>query len=104
MRTDLRPVELGDGLSVRILGPSRERLAELAPVWQEAIEEAIAKGRLTRPPKGLESLGEKQRPDLADKEDLEALADTDSRLDAKPANGSSITLLLEWRHSPLIAT
>lgn len=104
VRTDLAPVDLGDGLRVRVLGPSADRLLELAPVWDAEVDNAITNGRLTAPPTHLESMGSAQPPVIIDKYDLQRLAEATTKVDAKPANGSSIQLLLEFENRSILLT
>ncbi|OBI65127.1 hypothetical protein A5667_27455 [Mycolicibacterium fortuitum] len=104
IRSDLAPVDLGDGLQVRVLGPHAERLTALAPIWEAEVDNAIANGRITVVPTHLESLGAKQPPTIIDKYDLQLLAETPSKVDSKPANGSSIQLLLEFENRNILLT
>lgn len=97
-----KTVELFDGLSLTILGPTPERLGQFIDTWVEEVEEALEKGSLIEVSPGLESLGSKYPPDLEDEEDLEILAETSNASDKRPANGSSIALLLEYKGHKVI--
>jgi beta-lactamase superfamily II metal-dependent hydrolase len=103
-RSDLAPINLGDGLQIRVLGPTSERLTALAPIWKTEVDNAIANGRLTVTPVGLESLGGSEPPTIVDAFDLQLLAEKTTRVDAKPANGSSIQLLLEYDDRRILLT
>lgn len=102
--SDATPFDLGDGLHVRVLGPTRKRLAALAPDWESAVEAAITDSRLSAVPAGLEALGAKEPPVLDDEVDLQLLAETWSKVDDKAANGSSIQLLLEYGERRILLT
>lgn len=95
-------VRLPGGLTLRVLGPTPERLAEFKPTWQTEVAIALEKGTLSEVSHGLESYGSKTPPDLEDDADLEILADKRSSLDQSPANGSSIALLLEYKDRRII--
>ena len=90
-------VELHDGLTLTVLGPTPERLTDLQPVWEEEVAEALAKGTLTEVSSGLEALGPKEPPVLEDEEDLRELAEQATVRDDSKANGTSIALLLEYK-------
>jgi Metallo-beta-lactamase superfamily len=102
--TSLTKVELDDGLALSVLGPAQERLTELKPVWKEDVEAAIDKGTLTEVSEGLEGMGPSAPPVLESKVDLELLAEATSIHDSSKANGSSITLLLEWEGRRILLT
>jgi len=94
----LTSMTLHDGLTLKALGPMPERLTQLAPVWKEEVAEALRKGTLTTVSPGLEPMGPKVPPILEDLEDLRQLAATPTLADDSEANGSTITLLLEYRN------
>jgi hypothetical protein len=86
--------ELAGGLSLTVLTPRPERLAELKPVWREEVVAAgLDPDRPREPqvpvPSDLEPLGVTAKPDLA------ALNAVSFREDSAEANGSSIVVLLE---------
>jgi len=90
-------VKLHDDLKITILGPTPARLEEFIDTWVDEVEAALEKGTLTEVSPGLESMGSKHPPELEVKEDLEILAETSNLPDSRPANGSSIALLLEYK-------
>jgi hypothetical protein len=87
----LPSVTLAGGLKVTVLGPTREKLLKLKPVWERECRKA-----------GLDPLEE--LPPAVGKGDVEpmgipnvdALAATPFEEDDAPANGSSIVLLVEF--------
>ena len=99
---ELPRVELADDMVVTVLGPGLQQLADLAPVWEEAV---LAAGLVpgapppptpVEPPGGLEHLG--TTPDVA------TLAASVFKQDTAEANGSSIVLLLEHDGSSMLLT
>ena len=98
----LPQIELADDLVVTVLAPSLEQLADLAPVWEEAVlaaglvPGAPAPETPEEPPTGLEHLG--ATPDVA------TLAASVFKQDTAEANGSSIVLLLEHEGSSMLLT
>jgi len=107
VRTEVAPlprVDLGDGLSLTVLGPTQPRLEDLKPDWTAEVEAAIDRGDLEEVSPGLERLGPSVPPVLESAVDLEILADTASGVDPSKANGSSITLLLEWEGRRVLLT
>jgi hypothetical protein len=92
-----KTIKLHDDLSLTILGPTPERLEQFIDTWVEEVEEALKKGNLTEVSPGLESMGSRYPPHLEDEDDLEILAETRNVADNRPANGSSIALLLEYK-------
>jgi hypothetical protein len=101
----LKTVELSDDLTLTVLGPTTERLTDLIETWEDEVELAIAKGRLPASA-GLEAMGRAKpvKPELETPIDLGFLADEASKLDGSRSNGTSITLLLEWRHRRVLLT
>ena len=100
-------VQLPGGLEICVLGPTPQRLRDFEPHWREAVEEAIAAGRLPDDALGadgggLESYGAVAPPVLRDRADLERLADSDDGSDHSEANGSSICLLLRYQQHALL--
>jgi hypothetical protein len=96
-------VELADGLAVTVLAPAPEQLAELRPVWEEAVVAAgldpgmpVPEPVDEPPPPGLEHLG--TTPDVA------TLAASVFKQDTAEANGSSIVLLVEHEDSSALLT
>jgi beta-lactamase superfamily II metal-dependent hydrolase len=100
-RKKLQVVELEGDLSVTVLGPTRERLGALVPVWKEEVENALRTGRLERASEGLapglERFGPREKPALETDVDLNALADSATTPDSNQANGTSIVLLIEYK-------
>lgn len=101
----LRTVELSDKLRLTVLGPTQTSLENLQGTWTDEVELAIEKGRLTELSR-LESMGRQKplRPDLTRRSDLNDLADEFTDPDDSPSNGTSITLLLEWRKRRVLLT
>jgi hypothetical protein len=95
-------VTLADGLTLTVLGPTPDRLHEFMPKWKEEVEIALEKGTLHEVSHGLESYGSKIPPDLHLPEDLEILAESESDRDPSEANGSSISLLLEYKDRRIV--
>jgi hypothetical protein len=93
--TELPTVELPDGLTITVLAPVQQRLTDLAPEWQLAVEAALESGRLTDVSPGLESLGPSTPPTLETVLDLELLSEDPSAADSSKANAASIAFLLE---------
>jgi hypothetical protein len=105
VRSDLAaPVDIGDGLTLRVLGPTQSRLKQLKQDWQASVAAAIDTGTLTQVSPGLEPLGPSAPPVLDSSGDLVELAEQPAPIDDKPANGSSITLLLEWENRRILLT
>lgn len=84
-------VELADGLALTLVSPTREKLAELAPLWHAYLEKA---GLLGAPATG----EDEEIPDdaLLGGVDVEVLASKPDRKDPSEANGSSIAFILEY--------
>lgn len=101
-----RTIALPGGMKVKVLGPTRERLAELAPVWRDEVRLALKKKQERESQSSLEELGAKKprKPRLASRADLTRLAAKVTGTDPSKANGSSIVLLLEYgRHRVLLS-
>lgn len=88
--------EFEDGLTLTVLSPYAQQLANLKPVWNKVVREAglepgePAEETPTEPlPEGLEHLGPEGLPDVS------ALAATPFKADTAEANGSTIAVLLE---------
>lgn len=97
-------VDMHDGLTLTILGPTQERLAEFIPKWKKDVKKAIEKGSLDEDivSPGLEIMGQNNPPELEQPEDLKELAERNNGKDGSEANGSSIALLLEYRGRKVI--
>jgi hypothetical protein len=85
---------LAGNLKLTILAPDRQQLANMVPVWKQAVRDAgLEPGRGRKPtplaPPGLERLGRAAMPDVA------ALAEARVPEDTAEANGTSIVLLVE---------
>lgn len=94
-----RTVTLAGDLSLTVLGPTPQRLAELAPSWREEVRRALARRRAATGAGTLEALGRARpaRPRLGSHADLAQLAARSTGGDDSKANGSSIVLLLQYR-------
>jgi beta-lactamase superfamily II metal-dependent hydrolase len=101
----LRTVELSDRLTLTVLGPTQTRLENLQATWADEVELAIEKGRLPESSQ-LEAMGRSKpvRPELTKRSDLDDLADEFTDPDPSLSNGTSITLLLEWRKRRVLLT
>lgn len=104
VRSDLTPVDMGDGLQLTVLGPSQARLAALKSTWKAEVKKAIDDNRLTEVSPGLEPMGPSKPPVFERKSDLATLAETEAEVDPSPSNGASITLLLEWENRRVLLT
>jgi hypothetical protein len=96
-----RKIVIDDGLTLTVLGPTPSRLSQFIPTWKDEVEEALEKGTLTEVSPGLEALG-REAPDLEDVDDLEDLAAEPNSPDRAYANGTSISLLLEYAGRKII--
>lgn len=101
VRSDLKRIDLAEGLRITVLGPTQSRLTELKPDWQASVARAIRRGDLEEVSSGLElsgleKMGPTKPPRLTSTDDLKRLALSSATSDTSKANGSSITLLLEW--------
>jgi len=88
--------ELADGLTLTVLSPYAQQLANLKPVWNKVVREAgLEPGQPAEetptesPPSGLEHLGPDASPDVP------TLAAVPFKADTAEANGSTIAVLLE---------
>ena len=93
--TTLPSVELPDGLTITVLAPVQERLADLVPEWQLAVAAALEKGTLTDVSPGLEAMGPSTAPTLESAVDLALLSEDPFKVDQSSANAASIVLVLE---------
>jgi len=99
---DLPRVDLPDGLSLTLLSPAQEQLAELKPVWEKEVRKAgldptMAPAEEAEGPPEFELLS-------AGPPDVEELANEPFTEDSSEANGSSIALLAEYAgHRLLLA-
>lgn len=98
----LHVVILPDNLRITVLGPTPERLHDFIDTWTIEVEEALKKGTLIDVSPGLESLGGTMKPVLNDQVDLELLAETENIPDDSKANGSSISLMVEYQGKKVV--
>ena len=91
-------VTLHDDLKLTVLGPTPERLAAFIDTWEDEVSEAIERGSLDPDivSPGLEPMGSSRPPVHGEDADLLQLAESDDSTDSSKANGSSISLLLEY--------
>lgn len=84
--------KLRGGLELVVLGPTRQKLAALQPVWEQAcVDAGIIAGQATpEQPEGVEAFG------VPDVPDVEALAGKKFIEDESASNGSSIVLLVRY--------
>jgi beta-lactamase superfamily II metal-dependent hydrolase len=87
----LETITLPGGMSLTILSPDAEKMAELVPDWQKECKKAGLVPGATKPPKGKKGVENFGAIDLA------ALASEPFEEDDSTANGSSIGLLAEHR-------
>jgi Metallo-beta-lactamase superfamily len=97
-------VILPGDLVVTVLGPTPERLSQLAPTWRDEVAIALERGQLDRVSPGLEPMGPRTPPDLESVADLEDLAASHQAEDGSPANGASIVLLVRHRDRSMLLT
>lgn len=97
-------IELSDGFRITVLGPTPQRLKQLLPTWQKEWREALAKYNEKNEDKDceLEALGASKALTLRDKEDLIKLANKQTKPDKSRANGSSISLLIEYQGARIL--
>ena len=89
---------LHDDRRLTVLGPTPERLAAFIDTWEDEVSEAIERGSLDPDivSPGLEPMGSSRPPVHGEDADLLQLAESDDSTDSSKANGSSISLLLEY--------
>ncbi|MBA1193061.1 hypothetical protein G7007_09330 [Pseudomonas entomophila] len=92
----LKTTELQGGMRITVLGPTLNRLKELKPQWDIEVRKALERKEQKSPPSDLEALGGKQELSLTDINSLRLLSKQRPKRDTRPANGSSIVLLLEY--------
>lgn len=94
---NLPVIDVDGGLRLTVLGPTTDKLAKLEPEWERACEEAGIHPTLALPPyvegDEIESMGAL---------DVDALADAGFSEDRAAPNGSSISLLAEYRGKRLL--
>jgi hypothetical protein len=100
----VQSVTLHDGLKLSVLGPTPERLEGFIDTWKDEVKTAIENGRLDEAivSPGLELMGSDDPPVFDDEDDLEELARKSNSKDNSKANGSSISLLLEYKGRKVI--
>lgn len=97
-------VTLPDGLTLTILGPSKQRLVELQKTWTEQLHNAL-RTNPRRPRKSkLEAMGTGVDLVLDTKDQLRLLAESETGIDGSEANGASICLLLEHGTTRVLLT
>lgn len=104
IRSDLIPVDMGDGLTLTVIAPSQARLEALKPDWRGDVQAVIDRANVDEVSPGLEAMGSSAPPVLEDAVDLELLAEKSAPKDPSKANGSSITVLLEWENRRVLLT
>jgi len=94
-------IELAGGLTLTVLSPNAEKLANLKPVWEKECEKAGLK-----PGIAVTEEPEEVAEDIAllggGPPDVEALADERFSLDGSHANGSSIAVMAEFEGRKLL--
>ena len=100
----LKVIELAGGMKVTVLGPTVQRLKELKPDWDKEIRIATQKKELKRLVSDLEPMGASLSLELPNALSLKYLAKQKPFRDNKPANGSSIVLLLEYDDKKVLLT
>ena len=94
--------DLPDGLRLTVLGPTAERLSALRSTWTDEVHRAFAAEK--KASGGLIPLGESEAPHLNTSDDLTALAESKTSIDASLSNATSICLLLEYREQRVLLT
>ncbi|MGO2452642.1 hypothetical protein [Pseudomonas taetrolens] len=95
-------IDLAGGMQVTVLGPTPQRLKQLLPTWQKEWQEAIAKYQDEDEDSIFEALGASKKLSLRDMRALENLANKKTPIDKSPANGSSISLLIEYENTRVL--
>ncbi|WP_242207682.1 MULTISPECIES: hypothetical protein [unclassified Pseudomonas] len=90
----LTPIELPGGMKVTVLGPSRQRLNQLKPVWKTQLVKALLSKPLVEPNDGVEAMGGSSAPET--RIQLKKVAEMPEHPDTSVPNGSSIVLMLEY--------
>ncbi len=100
----LKMVTFHDDLKLTVIGSTPAKLASFVDEWEEEVHEALQKGSLTadQVTPGLEAMGTEQKPELDTKDNLKDLADSETDDDTAKANGSSISLLLEYQGKSVV--
>ena len=100
----LQTVTLHDDLKLTVIGSTAAKLESFVDDWEDEVHEALKKGSLTadQVTPGLEAMGTEQKPELDTKADLKNLADNNTANDTAKANGSSISLLLEYQGKSVV--
>ena len=99
---------LADGMRVTVVGPTQDALGRLVPDWDAVVEQAEA--GLTDDEDAdpdVERMGARpapEQPTLDSWEDVDRLATTDAAEDVRPANGTSICVILEWAGRRVLLT
>ncbi len=103
----LPTIRLDGGMTLTLLSPSRQRLRELAPVWEDEIRKAgLEPGEAGWE---LEAIAHPEDEDvdpgvLGDDRDIEELADSPFVKDRSEANGTSIAFLAEFEEKKAVFT
>jgi hypothetical protein len=93
-------VDAGDGLTLRVLGPSQTRLEALKPHWEAVVVAATGEEGVYQVPPGLEELVSSSPPILDDVTDVAILAEKSacsSRCHWRPVGCLSADLSDRWR-------
>lgn len=104
---DPQVVELHDGLTLTVLGPTPIRLENLIGKWESEVRKALEKGtidpEIVSP--GIEPMGRTAGPPVLESDDdLADLANKSTTHDDAEANGSSIVLLLRYKDRSILLT
>ena len=99
-----KSITLHDNLRLTVLGPTPERLRAFTDRWEAEVQEAIKAGRLDAEDlvAEIDIAGSATPPVLAHEDDLITLANSHVGSDHSEANGSSISLLLEYEDTVLL--
>ncbi|MEW6441602.1 MAG: hypothetical protein AB1640_11770 [bacterium] len=92
------PIEIADGLTIRLLSPSNDKLAELLPEWDRELKQANI--RTFDPDVDPDPLGPQFEPFGA--LNVDALVAKDYEADRNEANGASIAFIAEFESKRIL--